>query len=178
MALIGSVAPSTIAAISATAGGIFQLTSGNQANLLNPGIGRLQGQVFTVRAQGYVSLPAGTYTATVQPLLYATASTGSWSAAAANLSVSASAAAVVVSSALPVNAPFLLAAEIEGDSMTELVQGAAHVQVNNGTNAVVALLNPPPFNGNRSINLQFAAGVTLANAPAGVTVTLDEFDSQ
>src|SRR5258708_35700778 len=71
--------------------------AGSQNNLNLPGSNRLNGQQFVVRASGLVSLGAGTYTATVQPLV-CIAKTASFAAVAAHAAISAAATSLTVSS--------------------------------------------------------------------------------
>lgn len=86
MIVINSIPGSQIAKLTAAAGGIFQYSSlgqnassiagepttaqgyeGQSGNILlnAPGSGRLEGKPFAVRASGYITMKAGTYTSTV-----------------------------------------------------------------------------------------------------------------
>ena len=76
-------APSAAAVTVATAAGlgVFNVIAGEpgagtQCNLNVPGSNRLNGQPFVVRAGGIISMSAGTYTATIQPLVFASTTAG------------------------------------------------------------------------------------------------------
>jgi hypothetical protein len=158
--------------------------AGSQLNLSAPGSNRLNGQSFRVKASGYVTLTAGTFTSSVQPLLYASTSSGFTASAAAAI-YSASAIAITVSSATAKQIPFSIEALLEGDSTSGLLNGSVTGLLNNGAQqgatAPVAIVNAPT-----SINfateppLQFAmsvaVGVTSNTYPLnGGTANLTQF---
>ena len=73
MVIVDAVAmlpPATATAAPAT----FQTTAGANLILALPGSNKLNGKVFFLQASGQVSTLAGTYTATIQPILYGDAS--------------------------------------------------------------------------------------------------------
>jgi len=149
--------------------------AGAQLGLNAPGSNRLNGQRFLVRACGGLKLNAGTYTATVQPLLYASKTAG-FTAAAASAIVSAAAVAISVSSAVAVNYLWTAEAAVQGDSASGGVQGNGGSQVNNSLMAEAVLTNgPTSVDFSAEPPLQFSAGVTLVGAIAGSVASLSEF---
>src|SRR5271166_3853042 len=59
---------------STAASQVVQTTAGGNLILLMPGSNRLSGKDFNIRASGWAIGGAGTYTATIQPILYGDAS--------------------------------------------------------------------------------------------------------
>lgn len=167
--VIQAVAASAAAPITAAAGGTFVTT----LNL--PGVSAVEQVPFTVKATGYVSCGAGTYTATIQPLLYASTTAG-FTAAAANAVYSVAAVNVTNSAAAAKVVPWEAQATIWGDTTSGLTLGTIYGGMNNGAQqitAVAAITNPPTaVNFAAAIPLQFAAGVTLTNAPATSIINL------
>jgi hypothetical protein len=176
------------ASITGTTGGVFNVIAGEpgagiQNNLNAPGTARLNGQPFRVRLAGLVVLAAGTYTATVQPLLYSStySATSPFTAATAAQAIySAAAISVTQASASAKNVPFSVEAYIEGDSTSGLVVASILGLVNNGAvqgaTAPVAGVNlPTSINFSTEPPLQFAAGVTLSNAGTGTVSSLSAF---
>jgi len=113
-----------------TAGGtqvVFQTTAGGNLILNAPGSNRLNGKQFFVQASGYVSGGAGTYTATIQPILYGDASLATvttkplFSATAGTLAYTGTAAAGLT-------IPWTLWAELEGDTLSAAFYGNAQGQ--------------------------------------------------
>ena len=117
----------SLAPITAAAGGVFNVIAGEpgagaQGTLNLLGSGKLNGQQFVVRAAGVTILPAGTYTATIQPLLYASTVAGfTASAAAAIFSVTAHTVTVTAATAKSA-AQWQLEVHLEGDSTTAQLQ--------------------------------------------------------
>lgn len=178
-------------AVSTTAvnAGIFNVIAGepgagSQLLFSAPGTNRLNGQPFRVRAAGYLSIAAGTFTTSVQPLLYASTSAGFTASAAAAI-YSAAAIAVTISAATAKVVPWSLEGYVSGDSTSGLLVGSVLGLVNNGAQqgatAPVAIVNAPT-----SVNfateppLQFAAAVSLGTTAntfptSTVTSTLSAF---
>ncbi len=160
--------------------------AGAQLALNAPGSNRLNGQPFRVRAAGLVKFNAGTYTATVQPLIYASTTAG-FTAAASNAILSAAAVNVVVSAATAKYAPWFANVDLVGDSASGLVAGTATGAVNaNGTldtfpataaNATWNVIANAPSSINFATEppLQFAAGVTIVGGTQGSVVSLSQF---
>lgn len=150
--------------------------AGAQLGLNAPGSNRLNGQRFKVRAAGGLQLGAGTYTATVQPLLYASKTAG-FTAGAASAIVSAAAVAIVVGSAAASNYLWEAEAEVQGDNASGKVQGNGENQVNNSVMAEAVLVNnPTSVDFSAEPPLQFSAGVTLVGAVAGSVASLAELN--
>src|SRR5712671_1600923 len=61
-------------AVATAAPATIQTTAGGNLILSAPGSNRLLGKQFYLQASGYISTGAGTYTATIQPILYGDAS--------------------------------------------------------------------------------------------------------
>lgn len=161
--------------------------AGSQLLLSALGTNRLNGQPFRVRAAGYVSMNAGTYTATIQPLLYASGSAGFTVSAAAAI-VSVAAASITVASATAVvGIPWAIEVYASGDSVSGTIAGIASQIVNNqtlivttGATAPLAIGNiPTSLNFSTEPPLQFSCGVTIGtsnNYPLkGATATLTSF---
>ena len=137
----------------------------------------VEGTQLRIRMSGFVTLPAGTYTATVQPLLYAVSGTFTAAATAAQAICSAAAFSVTVSSASATSIPFLVRANAEGDSTSTKLQGDYIAQVNNAApSASAALANTGAivYNSKNAPNIQLAAGVTLTGGSGASTATLTE----
>jgi hypothetical protein len=170
-----------VSTITGATGGVFKVIPGEpgagaQATLNVLGSGKLNGQQFHVKASGVASVSAGTYTATVQPLLYASTVAG-YTASAAAAIYSAAAINVTVSSASVVNIPWIIDATLEGDSTSGLLVGSVLGLANNGAQqgatAPVAIVNvPTSVNFASEPPLQFAIGTTLGGATTGATSTV------
>lgn len=188
-------APITVAAAASTTAavtGIFNVIAGEpgagaQLNLSLPGTNRANGQPFRVRAAGYVSMNAGTYTASVQPLLYASTAAGFTASAAAAI-VSNAAIVVTMSSATTVGVPWAIEVYASGDSTSGTLAGISSQIVNNQTLIVTTGATAPVVIGNipTSISfsteppLQFAVACTVGGTAndypkAGCTSNLTQF---
>lgn len=102
--------------------------AGTQLNLNVPGTSRLNGQPFTVRAAGYMTCGAGTYTSAATPIQFVmwASNTASFAAATGNAIYSTTALAIFsVSSATAVSVPWEIEAQISGDSTSGTLVGAA-----------------------------------------------------
>lgn len=169
-----SAAPITVAAAASTTSavtGIFNVIAGepgagSQLLLSVPGTNRLNAQPFRLRAAGYVAFNAGTYTATMQPLLYASTSAGFTASAAAAI-VSVAAAVVTVASATTIGVPWQIEVLMGGDTTSGTLYGSATQLVNNqttliGATAPVAIVNiPTGCNFSTEPPLQFSAACTI-----------------
>lgn len=153
----------------AAATGVFNVIAGEpgagaQLNFSAPGSNRLNGQPFRVRAAGYVTFAAGTYTSSVQTLLYASTTAG-FTAAAASAIYSQAAVAVTVSSATAKVFPWVIESLIEGDSVSGLLNIQSLGSFNNGAQQTVvpaAGVNvPTAVNFATEPPLQFAASVVV-----------------
>lgn len=170
-AVAGAAAP-----ITSTTGGVFVTT------LSLPGSSAYEQVPFTVKASGYVSLAAGTYTASVQPLLYASSLAG-YTASAAAAIFSAAAVSITYAAAAATVAPFELEAYLVGDStshkLTGRSQATAYVAGATLVNALVApaiITNPlTVFTASAAIPVQFLVGVTMVSANAASVINLGSF---
>lgn len=182
--VVNGLQSSAAAPITGAAGGTFSYAAnGIQVSLSLPGGSASEQLPFIVKAGGYVSLGAGTYTASVQPLLYASTTAG-FTAVAANAIFSAAAVGWTVTSATPVVAPFALEAHLVGDSTSGKIQGWCQgVSPTAGTGgtttnlAITSLSNAPTsVSFSASVPLQFAFGVALTTtAVASSVVNLGQF---
>lgn len=164
--------------------------AGSQLNLNAPGTNRLNGQTFTVRASGYLTVPAGTATSAATPIqvvLYA-ANTAAFSAASGNAIFSLTALAVfTLSSASAISVPWEIEAELTGDSVSKNLIGvgegydaapnAPTVAIATARAALGAVVATNTFNAASEPPVQFAVAVnTAASANLGaVTATLKSF---
>lgn len=163
--------------------------AGTQVNLNLPGSGRFNGQPFTVRAAGYMTCPAGTYTSAATPIQFVLfgSNTAAFAAASGNALFSTTALAIFsVSSATALSVPWEIEAEFIGDSASTHIAGAgqaitgASVNLTTGVATARAATGAPtaaPFNFSAEPPIQFAAGVSTASANLLLvtTVTLTEF---
>jgi len=161
--------------------------AGTQDNLNLPGSNRLNGQPFNVRAAGYLTIAAGTYTSGATPIQFALygANTASFAAASGNLLFSAAVAAFTWSSATAKTIPWEIEAEISGDSVSGLLVGASQGLITdpNGVRTAVARTTlsanlPTSVNFAAEPPLQFAVGVVFGTSPnvtGPVTASLTEF---
>lgn len=170
----------SVSTITGTTGGVFNVIPGEpgagaQATLNLPGSGKFNGQQFHVKASGLATVTAGTYTATVQPLLYASTVAG-YTASAAAAIYSAAAISVTVASASTVKVPWTFDVLIEGDSTSGFVSGFYEGSNYNGAVNLVdlAVIANPPTSVNFSTEppLQFAIGTTLGGATTGAASTV------
>ena len=151
--------------------------AGTQDNLNLPGSNRLNGQPFTIRAAGYLTLAAGTYTSGATPIQFALygANTASFAAASGNLLFSAAVAAFTWSSATAKTVPWEVEAEFSGDSVSGLLVGKAQgltsdpnglrAVTNTGSYTVLSSNLPSSVNFAAEPPLQFAVGVVFGTSP-------------
>lgn len=165
----------SVAPITGTTGGTFNVIAGEpgagaQAALNLLGSNKLNGQQFKLKASGLVVLAAGTYTATVQPLVYASTVAGFTSSAAAAI-YSVAAVNVTVASATAKNVPWQVEINLEGDSTAGVLQGWYTGEVYNGAQQLTtqAVINNPVTSVNFATEppVQFAIGTTLSNGGTG-----------
>ena len=97
---------------------VVQKTAGGTLTLNLPGSNRLSGQQFTVLASGYFSSGAGTYTATVAPILYGDASLATVTTKPLFTS-SAGTWAYTGTAAAGLTQPWSLWAVIDGDNVSQ-----------------------------------------------------------
>jgi hypothetical protein len=162
--VVSPAATMTAAASGALTQSVFQTTAGANLILQAPGSNRLKGRSFTVQASGYVSGGAGTYTATVAPILYGDASLATvttkplFTASAGTLAYTGTAAAGLT-------LPWSVWAEFEGDTLSGSFYGLA--QSISGATAKAQTITVAPVS---AINfateppIKFAVGVTTAGS--------------
>lgn len=180
--VVNGLQVSPAATITAAAGGVFSYTSnGLQVAANLPGGGAMEQVPFVVKASGYITLPNGTYTATIQPLLYASTTSG-FTAAASNAIFSAAAVGCTMTAVASTTVPWEVEAHLIGNSVGATASGwnqAIIPAISTGTTITLAVTSPtiitnaPAFTASAVVPLQFSAGVTIAGtAGAGATLSL------
>jgi len=149
----------------ATAGGtqvVWQNTAGGNLILSAPGSNRLSGQTFFLQAAGYASGGAGTYTATVQPILYGDASLATvttkplFSSTAGTIAYTGTAAAGQ-------SIPWALFAQLEGDNVSQILYGNVESQVGATYKTPTVTVAPvSTINFQSEPPIKFALGFTTA----------------
>lgn len=171
---------SAAAPITAAVGGTFVTT----LNL--PGYSTFEGVPFTVKASGWVTMPAGTYTATIQPnLLYCSTSLGFTASAAAAIVSVAAVTQTITSATLALTSTWETEATISGNTTTGVILGRSGGMATdvNGVRTVITPISIISANTPGSVAftsttapLQFLTGVVLGSgAPATSVVTLGKF---
>ena len=162
-----------------TAAGVFQTTAGSNLILNAPGSNRLNGKQFRVKASGWVTTASGTYTATIQPVLYGDAVL---STVTTKPLFSATAGTIAFTGTVAGAVPWALTAWMEGDTLSGTVSGAAQ-SVAGVTYKIATQLVPPvttTINFATEPPIKFAVGIatagTLGATPKFVIneFTLDE----
>jgi hypothetical protein len=185
--VIGGV-PSGIQATAAAAANITGAAAANvfvtTLNLPTSTPVNYSGVPFVVKAAGYLQATAGTYTATVQPLIYGSTISGFTASAAAAL-YSATAYNVTISSATTTKVPWQAEVHLEGDSTSALFNGWFTGAYNNGAPQIQAAAaigtngaaNIAGATFTAAVPVQFLAGLTTVGATlgAGSIVALTSF---
>lgn len=116
--------------------------AGTQLNLNVPGSNRLNGQPFTVRAAGFMTCPAGTYTSAATPIQFVFwgSNTASFAAATGNALFSTTALAIFsVSSATALSVPWEMEMQISGDSTSGTLVGTGQAFFGTSVNLVTSV---------------------------------------
>ena len=174
-------------AITVSAAGAYPAlnAAGAQVALNLPGNSTFDQVPFRVYAAGYYSTAAGTYTATIQPLLYASTTPG-FTAAVGNAIFSAAAVTLAVTAASASTIPFQLEAHLVAAVAAPVMYGwtiGTLPTTTSGANlaapvnsAALAIVNPPTVTMTAAIPVQFSFGITVAGtAAAGSTYSLGTF---
>jgi len=145
---------------STAASQVVQTTAGGNLVMGVPGSARLSGNAFQVYAQGYAYSGAGTFTATVQPILYGDASLATvttkalFSATAGTLAYTGTTSAAI---------PWELTANITGDVASGTFSGWAESVVGATYKIRTVLVAPAStINWNTEPPIKFAIGNTCA----------------
>ena len=168
------------ATITAAAGGVFSYTAnGLQVSANLPGGSAADQVPFVVKASGYLNLAAGTYTATVQPLLYASTTPG-FTAAASNAIFSAAAVTLTMTATAATPIAYELESHLVVDSVSQKVQGwnqgvlpttSAGTSLSSAITSPTAIVNnPSSVTLTAAVPLQFAFGITLAGTASAAPV--------
>lgn len=178
--VVNALQSGAAAQLTGATGGVFSYTANGLQVVANlPGGSAAEQVPFVVKASGFIQFGAGTYTATVQPLLYASITPG-FTAAAANAIFSAAAVGCTITAVAALVTPWEVEAHLIGDTTSGKVIGWTQAQipaVSTGTAFSVATSSPTTItNGPTSVTftasvpLQFAAGVTLAGTASAAPV--------
>lgn len=178
--VVNALQQSAAATITAAAGGVFSYTSnGLQVSANLPGGSAAEQVPFVVKASGTISVAAGTYTATVQPLLYASNTPG-FTAAAANAIFSAAAVSLTMTNAAATVIPFEVESHLVGSTGSGTITGwnqAILPTTSTGTTFSQAVTSPTIISNAPSsitfaaaIPVQFAFGITLAGTASTAPV--------
>lgn len=172
------------AKVTAATGGVFANAAGTQITIGLPGSSSYEQIPFVVKASGYITVPIGTYTVTVQPLMYAS-TTSNFTAAAANAIFSAAAVSLTITSAVSITTPFELESHLVGDTVSGLVNGWNQGIIPAGGNTLANAVTSPTIIANAPSSVSFSAatppvsfafGVTIGGgAPSGPTINLGSF---
>jgi len=178
---VNALQQSAAAQITGATGGVFSYTSnGLQVSANLPAGGAAEQVPFTVKATGYIQFGAGTYTATVQPLLYASTTPG-FTAAAANAIFSAAAVGCTITATSALVTPYEIEAHLQGDSVSGKVIGwtvgllpttSTGTSFSTALSDLAAISNAPTsvtFTAS-AVPLQFAFGITLAGTASSAPV--------
>jgi hypothetical protein len=148
-----------VATMTAAAGGVFQSANGGNLLLKAPGSNRLAGKSFTVVANGYAFTGTGTYTATVQPIIYGDSSLAT---VTTKPLFSATAGTVTYTGTAGTAIPFSLFLELEGDSTSATAVGIGQSNVGGTLKAQAATVSPvSAINFASEPPIQFALGITV-----------------
>lgn len=183
---VRAVTAAVASAVTAATGGVFANTAGTQISPLLPGSSQFEQIPFVVKASGYITAPIGTYTVTIQPLLYASTTVSPvFTAAAANAIFSAAAVSCTITSAVTITVPYELESHLVGDTVSGKVLGWNQGVLPTGGNTLATAITTPAAisNGPTSVSftataapLAFAFGVTIGGgAPSGPTINLGSF---
>lgn len=186
MIVINAIPAGQIAKL--TASGIFQYsalganssnvagepTPGQTGNaILNaPGSGRLEGQPFRAQASGYLTLPAGTYTATITAYLCAGTSGFTPSSSTALATVSH---IFTVASGSSASYPFNIFADAIGDSTSGTLTGLFAGSLVAATAQAIITNVPTSVNFQTEPPLQFAVELAHAASADISAAKLDAF---
>lgn len=154
---------------------IFQTTAGGNLIMNAPGSGRLNGQQFYLQASGIAFGGPGTYTATIQPILYGDASLATvttkplFSATAGTLAYTGTTGGAI---------PWSVWAQLEGDTTSGLLFGAIQSQVGaTFKTETVSVATVSAINFNTEPPVKFALGITTGGTlGTGPKITLTQFN--
>lgn len=182
---IRAVTAAAASPVTAATGGVFANTGGTQTSLQLPASSAFEQTSFIVRAAGYITLPIGTYTCTVQPLLYASTTTSPvFTAAAANALYSAAAAGCTISSAVAISVPWQIESHLIGDTVSGKVTGwnQGSLPVTGATLATTTISPTVISNAPTAVSftatanpLAFAMGFTVGGTAGAYTINMGSF---
>lgn len=174
---IAAVAASAAPITAAAAANVFATTLNLPTNVYN-------GVPFVVKMSGHFTANAGTYTATIQPLMWASTTAGFTVSASATVYSPAAFSVTVAAATALTTYNWQAEVHAEGDSTTAAISGYYLGSDNNGAPQLVDLAVIPITNGTlgavnfaAAVPIQFKAGVTTVGATLAATAvaTLDSF---
>lgn len=178
--VVNALQPSPAATITGATGGVFSYTSnGLQVSANLPGGSAMEQVPFVVKAAGYVSLGAGTFTATVQPLVYASTTPG-FTAGAGSAIYSLTAVTLTMTNVAATTTPFEVELHLIGDSTSGTLNGWYQnfgFTTSTGTTYTVLAAAPTIITRvlssvtySAAVPLQFGFGITLAGTASATPV--------
>lgn len=171
LAIISDALALTPAATSTSVGTqvVVQKTAGGTLALNLPGSNRLSGQQVTLLASGYFSSGAGTYTATVQPILYGDASIATVTTKPL-FSSTAGTWAYTGTAAAGLTQPWSIWATFGGDSVSQTFSGEGSSHVGPTLKAQTQLVAPvSAINFATEPPAKFAIGFTTGGTAGAAT---------
>jgi hypothetical protein len=165
----------TPAVLTATAAqSVVQITAGGNLILKAPGSNKVNGKRFSLFASGYAQAGPGTFTATIQPILYGDASLATvttkplFSTTAGTLAYTGTTSAAI---------PWTLSGTLEGDSLSGTAYGVFSAVVGGTLSSPGASVKPvSTINFASEPPIQFAIGCTTAGTVGtGLKFVISEF---
>ena len=179
MAVIADALKANPAAVfssaAATSQTVFQTTAGSNLILNAPGSNRLNSKRFYVFASGTASTGAGTYTATIQPILYGDASLAT---VTTKPLFSATAGTLAYTGTVGAGVDWTLGGYLEGSTTSGTAYGAFSSIVAGTLKAVTVAVQPSTTTLSFATEppLKFAVGVTtVGTLGATPKITINEF---
>lgn len=127
MVIADALALTPAAVLTSTAASqVVQTTAGSNLILGAPGSNKLKGKNFWVQASGFASCTSGTYTATIQPILYGDASLAT---VTTKPLFSATAGTMAFTGTVAAGIPWSLFSSFEGDTLSGTFSGIAQSNV-------------------------------------------------
>ena len=154
---------------------VVQTTAGGNLILKAPGSNRLNGKVFTIRASGWAAGGAGTYTATITPILYGDSSLAT---VTTKPLFTATAGTLAYTGTTGAGIQWTMGGTLEGDSTSGQLFGTVSSVVQGQLKGATVTVAPVsvPLNFNSEPPIQFAIGVTgVGTVGSGLKFVVNEF---
>jgi hypothetical protein len=179
-----AVSAGVASVVTAAVGGVFANAAGTQITPVLPGNSAWEQVPFVVKAAGYITAPIGTYTVTIQPLMYAS-TTLNFTAAASNAIYSAAAVSCTVTSASAISIPYEIESHLIGDTVSGKCSGWNQGFLPAAGNTIAGAVISPTIISNALSSVSFTAttgalafafGMTIGGgAPSGPTINMNSF---